>query len=203
MPCSLVGHEDQVMSVDFHPKSPNLLCSCDSNDIIRIWNLKDSSCLGFHKGGNTQVRFQPRQGNLLAAATGNTINLLNVETGVIQHCFKGHEKEIRSMCWDVCGEYLVSTSKDSTRIWSLVTGGKCIHELHIGGVDFTSCTFHPGYTQVVAIGSYQNIYMWNPTMGSKTWTFPAHQGIVSAMSNAPDTNLMASVSHDQWIKLWR
>ncbi|KAL8468052.1 hypothetical protein ACS0TY_031343 [Phlomoides rotata] len=49
MPCSLVGHEDQVMSVDFHPKSPNLLCSCDSNDIIRIWNLKDSSCLGFHK----------------------------------------------------------------------------------------------------------------------------------------------------------
>lgn len=69
--------------------------------------------------------------------------------------FQGHDKDVRSICWDVCGEYLVSVSQDSTRIWSLVMGGKCVHELHSGGRDFASCTFHPAYSQVVAVGTYQ------------------------------------------------
>lgn len=107
------------------------------------------------QGGNRQVRFQPRRGNLLAAATGNSINLINIETGVTEQRFEGHEKDIRSLCWDVCGDYLVSASEDSTRIWSLLSAGKSIHHLNLAGTDFTSCTFHPAYSQVVAIGSYQ------------------------------------------------
>lgn len=63
--------------------------------------------------------------------------------------------EVRTLCWDVCGEYLVSTSQDSARIWSIVAGGKCIQELLSSGRDFASCTFHPAYSQVVAVGSYE------------------------------------------------
>lgn len=40
-------------------------------------------------------------------------------------------------------------------------------------------------------------------MGSRTWKFQAHKGIVSAIANASETNMMASVSHDQWVKLWK
>ncbi|XP_047981706.1 transcriptional corepressor LEUNIG_HOMOLOG-like [Salvia hispanica] len=200
---NLVGHADQVMSVDFHPRKSNLVCSCDCSDEIRLWNFKESACFRFFKGANRQVRFQPRQGNLLAAATGNVINMIDVETGMIRYRFEGHEKDVRTICWDVCGEYLVSTSQDSTRIWSIVSGGKCIHELPACGREFSSCTFHPAYSQVVAVGSYESIYIWNPTMGNKTWKFDGHQGIVSAMANAPETNMIASVSHDQWVKVWK
>ncbi|XP_057764479.1 transcriptional corepressor LEUNIG_HOMOLOG-like [Salvia miltiorrhiza] len=200
---NLVGHADQVMSVDFHPRKTNLVCSCDRSDEIRFWNAKESACSRYFKGANRQVRFQPRQGSLLAAATGNVINLIDVETGMTHYRFEGHEKDVCTVCWDICGEYLVSTSEDSTRIWSIVSGGKCIHELASCGRDFSSCTFHPAYSQVVAVGSYQSIYIWNPTMGNRTWKFHGHHGIVSAMANSPETNMIASASHDQWVKLWK
>ncbi|KAH6773689.1 hypothetical protein C2S52_003405 [Perilla frutescens var. hirtella] len=199
----LVGHADQVMSMDFHPRKTNLLCSCDCNDEIKLWHVKESSCFRSFKGANRQVRFQSRQGNLLAAATGNMINLIDVETGMIQHRFEGHEEDVRALCWDVCGEYLVSTSQDSARIWSIQSGGKCIHELPSSGRDFASCTFHPAYSQVVAVGSYESIYIWNPTMGNRTWKFHGHEGIIPSMANAPETNMIASVSHDQWVKIWK
>ncbi|KAK4439956.1 Transcriptional corepressor LEUNIG [Sesamum alatum] len=200
---NLVGHGEHVMSMDFHPRNTNLLCSCDSNDEIRLWNVKESACFHTLKGANQQVRFQPRQGNLLAAASGNIINLIDVDTGMLQQRLEGHAKDVRSICWDVCGTYLVSVSEDSARIWSLAMGGKCVHELQSGGNKFASCTFHPAYSQVVAVGSYQTIDIWNPTMGNMTWTYQAHQGIISALANASETNMIASVSHDQWIKLWK
>ncbi|XP_011096320.1 transcriptional corepressor LEUNIG-like [Sesamum indicum] len=200
---NFVGHAEHVMSVDFHPRNPNLLCSCDSNDEIRLWNVKESACFHSFKGANQQMRFQPRQGNLLAAASGNIIRVFEVETGIIHHRFEGHAKDVRSLCWDVCGAYLVSVSEDSARIWSVASGGKCVHELKSGGNKFASCTFHPAYSQVVAVGSYQNIDIWNPTMGNKTWSYQAHEGIISALANASETNMIASVSHDQWIKLWK
>ncbi|KAL0353069.1 UNVERIFIED_CONTAM: Transcriptional corepressor LEUNIG [Sesamum angustifolium] len=159
--------------------------------------------LSLIRGANQQVRFQPRQGNLLAAASGNIISVIDVETGMIHHRFQGHAEDVRSICWDVCGTYLVSVSEDSARIWSVASGGKCVHQLQSGGNKFASCTFHPAYSQVVAVGSYQNIDIWNPTMGNKTWSYQAHQGIISALANASETNMIASVSHDQWIKLWK
>ncbi|KAI3456250.1 hypothetical protein Pfo_012913 [Paulownia fortunei] len=200
---NLIGHAEHVTSLDFHPKKANLLCSCDSNDEIRLWNIKESACFHSFKGANRQVRFQPRLGNLLAAATGKVISLIDVETGMIQYRFEGHAKDILSICWDICGQYLVSVSEDSARIWSLVSGGKCVHELHSGGNKFASCTFHPAYAQVVAVGSYQSIDIWNPTMGNRTWNYRAHEGIVSALAHASETNIIASVSHDKWVKLWK
>lgn len=49
----------------------------------------------------------------------------------------------------------MSASQDSCRIWSIVSGGKCIHVLPSTAGDFASCTFHPAYSQVVAVGSYE------------------------------------------------
>ncbi|KAJ9168820.1 hypothetical protein P3X46_020304 [Hevea brasiliensis] len=40
----LLGHADQVMALDFHPRKVDLLCSCDSNDEIRLWNVNRCAC---------------------------------------------------------------------------------------------------------------------------------------------------------------
>lgn len=46
---NLVGHSDQVMSVDFHPRKLNLVASCDCSDEIRLWNAKESTCFRYFK----------------------------------------------------------------------------------------------------------------------------------------------------------
>ncbi|KAL2474057.1 Transcriptional corepressor LEUNIG [Forsythia ovata] len=199
----LVGHVEPVMSLDFHPTKANILCSCDSNDEIRLWNVNESACIRAFKGANRQVRFQPRSGNLLAAATGNVINMIDVETGTIHYRLEGHAKDVRSMCWDISGRYMASVSEDCARIWSIVAGGKSVHHLQSIENKFVSCTFHPVYSLVLAIGSYQSLEIWNPMNGIKMWTHRAHEGIVSGLTHTFATHKIASVSQDSWMKVWK
>lgn len=70
---------------------------------------------------------------------------------------QGHTKHVHSVCWDPSGEYVVSVSEDSVRVWSLSSGndGECVHELSCSGNKFHSCVFHPTYPHLLVIGCYQ------------------------------------------------
>ncbi|KAL9355468.1 hypothetical protein Peur_053438 [Populus x canadensis] len=150
----LLGHAEQVMSLDFHPRKVDLLCSCDGNDEIRLWNVNKRTCMRVSKGATRQVRFQPTTGKLMATSTGNSINVIDVEVGNLVWDLKGHSKEVLSICWDTSGKYIASVSEDSARVWSLV-GGNCLGKLHSNGNKFQSCAFHPGYSMLLIIGGYQ------------------------------------------------
>ncbi|XP_057544253.1 transcriptional corepressor LEUNIG-like isoform X2 [Amaranthus tricolor] len=199
---ALSGHNDHVMSLDFHPRKMDLLCSSDCNDEIRFWDMKDYNCLRVFKGAIKQVRFQPQLGRLLATASGNGVNIFNVETGDFEFDLKGHQSEVRSICWDVTGNYIASVSEESVRLWSILSGGRCIYELQSKGHNFQSCTFHPGHPVLLIIGSYQFLGSWNPTQSSTVNTILAHSGIIASLASSPSTGLIASASHDQSVKLW-
>lgn len=100
------------------------------------------------------------------------------------------------------GKYLASVSEDSARIWS-VSDGKCLYELCSGGNKFQSCTFHPEYVQVLVIGSFEFLELWNPfCQSSITQSCSAHTDIITSLAGSPLDGTIASVSHDQWIKIW-
>lgn len=78
------------------------------------------------------------------------------------YCFaafysQGHSTVVHSVCWDAKGDYLASVSHDSVRVWSLASGGECIHELICNGNKFQSCVFHPSYSTLLVIGGDQVI----------------------------------------------
>ncbi|XP_047182052.1 transcriptional corepressor LEUNIG_HOMOLOG isoform X6 [Vigna umbellata] len=148
------GHTSHVVSLDFHPKKNDLFCSCDDNNEIRIWNINQYSCSRVFKGGSTQVRFQPRVGQLLAAASGSLVSLFDVETDRQMHMFQGHSADVHCVCWDSNGDYLASVSQESVKVWSLASG-ECIHELNSSGNMYHSCVFHPSYSTLLVIGGYQ------------------------------------------------
>ncbi|CAL0334416.1 unnamed protein product [Lupinus luteus] len=214
----LEGHAEQVMSLDFHPRKVDLLCSCDINDVIRLWNVSQGACMHITKykktgsqlsnnntnvlqGGSKQVRFQPDSGKLLATATGNDIKIVDVEADGVLCNLKGHVKDVLSICWDRSGNYIASVSEDSARIWS--SDGKCIHELHSTGNKFQSCIFHPAYLNLLVIGGYQSLELWSPTDGNKTWSVAAHKGLIAGLAESPHDELIASASHDCCVKLWK
>ncbi|XP_055819987.1 transcriptional corepressor LEUNIG-like isoform X2 [Solanum dulcamara] len=199
----LVGHSGDVMSIDFHPTKVGLLSSCDSDGEIRLWDVNTGDCKLNFKRGISQVRFQPQLGYFLASSTGNVITIFDVETNNIQKELQGHVKDIRSICWEMSGNYLASVSEDSARIWS-VSDGKCVYELYSSGNKFQSCTFHPGHALMLVIGSDKLLELWNPFYQSTiTSPYCAHSGIISSLADSPTKRIVASVSHDQWIKIWR
>ncbi|KAJ8549887.1 hypothetical protein K7X08_033594 [Anisodus acutangulus] len=200
---NLAGHAGHVMSIDFHPTNLRLLSSCDSNNEIRLWDIRTGDCIFNFKGGSSQVRYQPRLGNVFASSTGNIVNIFDVETNIILKRLQGHIEDVRSICWDRTGNCLASVSEDSARIW-YVRDGECIHELNSGDNRFQSCTFHPGHSQVLVIGSDKFLDLWNPIFQRNiTWPYSAHDGIVSSLANSFSKGTIASVSHDEQIKIWR
>ncbi|KAK2454264.1 transcriptional corepressor LEUNIG [Trifolium repens] len=195
------GHTSHVASLDFHPKKNDIFCSCDDNNEIRLWNISQYSCTRVFKGGSTQVRFQPRSGHLLAAASGNVVSVFDVETDRQMHSLQGHSAEVHCVCWDTNGDYLASVSQESVKVWSLASGD-CIHELTSSGNMFQSCVFHPSYSNLLVIGGYQSLELWNMAE-NKCMTIPAHEGVISAVAQSPVTGMVASASHDKSVKIWK
>ncbi|KAJ8616177.1 hypothetical protein MRB53_035549 [Persea americana] len=196
------GHGSPVMSLDFHPKKTDLFCSCDNNGGIRYWNASQYSCSRVSKGGIAQVRFQPRVGQFLAAAAENVVSIFDVESDRKTYSLQGHTKVVHSVCWDAKGDYLASVSHDSVRVWSLASGGECIHELIFNGNNFKSCVFHPSYSTLLVIGGDQSLELWNMAE-NKSMTIPAHDGLIVALAQSPVTGMVASASHDKSVKLWK
>ncbi|XP_010940733.1 transcriptional corepressor LEUNIG_HOMOLOG isoform X2 [Elaeis guineensis] len=195
------GHNSQVTSLDFHPKKTDLLCSCDSNGEIRFWSVDQFSCSRVSKGGTVQVRFQPNIGQYLAAAAENVVSIFDVETDRKIYTLQRHTKEVQSICCDNSGELLASVSQDCVKVWSL-SRGDCIHELNSNGNKFHSCVFHPNYPDILVIGGYQSLLLWN-VMENQTLSVAAHEGLIAALAQSQATGMVASASHDNSVKLWK
>ncbi|KAJ9180080.1 hypothetical protein P3X46_008368 [Hevea brasiliensis] len=197
------GHSTCALSVDFHPNRNELICSCDGNGEIRYWSITDSNCAGVFKGGTSHIKFQPRLGRYLAAAEDNAVSILDVETQARQDLLQGHVKPIQFLCWDPSGEYIASVSEDAIRLWKLGSGGEgeCIQELISNGCKFHSCVFHPANSSLLIIGCDQSLELWNTTE-NKSMTVPAHEGLIASLAVSTVTRLVASASHDKFVKLW-
>ncbi|KDP23675.1 hypothetical protein JCGZ_23508 [Jatropha curcas] len=197
------GHSACVMSVDFHPNRNELICSCDGDGQIRYWNITTGICSEAFKGGTALIRFQPRLGRYLAAAEENFVAVIDVETQACLHSLEGHVKPIHFVCWDPSGEYIASVSEDTVRIWTIGSGneGECIHELSSDSNRFHSCVFHPTNPSLLIIGCYQTLKIWN-MIENKTVTLPAHEGLIASLAVSTVNRLVASASHDKFVKLW-
>ncbi|XP_071722577.1 transcriptional corepressor LEUNIG-like, partial [Rutidosis leptorrhynchoides] len=202
---NFMGHSRNVMSVDFHPTKEDLICSCDNNNEVRYWSIKNGSCAGVTKGGSSQIRFQTRIGKILAASTENVVSLLDVETQVCRIKLQGHKNQIQSMCWDRSGDFLATVSDELVRVWAVGPDGKgeYIHELcSSAGNKFRSCVFHPKYPSLLVVGCYETLELWNMAE-NKTMTLNAHDKLVSALAASNVTGMVASASHDKCVKLWK
>ncbi|CAN1331386.1 Transcriptional corepressor LEUNIG, partial [Linum perenne] len=200
---TFTGHSTTVMSVDFHPTKEDLICSCDSNNEMRYWSIKNGSCAGVYKSA-MKMRFQPRHGMFLAAAAENLVYILDVESQVCRLKLQGHKSAVNSVCWDPSGECLASVSDDLVRVWNIGSGsrGECIHELSSSGNKFNTCAFHPTYPSVLIVGCYETLELWHMAE-NKTMTVQAHEKRVSALAVSSASGLVASTSHDMVVKLWK
>ncbi|KAL9397706.1 hypothetical protein Peur_011959 [Populus x canadensis] len=195
------GHSSPIMSLDFHPKKTDLFCFSDYDNEIRYWNINPFTSVRVSKGGNAQVRFQPRVGRLLAAASEKAVTIFDVETDRQIHSFQGHSEMVNYICWDSNGENLASVSQNLVKIWSMASG-ECIQELSSNGNQFHSCVFHPSYSTLLVIGGISLLELWNMAE-NKSMTIPGHENIIAALAQSPVTGMVASASHDSTVKLWK
>ncbi|CAN6454498.1 unnamed protein product [Victoria cruziana] len=204
--CGLSGHMAQVRSLDFHQTNEDILCSCDDNGEIRFWSVKECTThytIKMMQGSATKVRFQPGPSNLVAASADNVVNVFDVESHSAQCSLKGHEKEVRSICWSWDGKILASVSEDCVSVWPMTAKvGQSSHKLRSNGNNFQSCEFHPTHPHVIVVSGYQSIELWD-LISDEAMTVAAHDGLIAGLAKSPVTGLIATASHDKCVKLWK
>lgn len=97
--CTITRHSAYVMSLDFYAIKVDVMCSCDGYSEIIFWSINNGGIVQNFKGGSRHLRFQPRPGGHLAAASEN-----DVKPQACVRRFEGHTKG--SLCWDSSGNVL-------------------------------------------------------------------------------------------------
>ncbi|MBA0702015.1 hypothetical protein Goari_027286, partial [Gossypium aridum] len=169
--CTPEEHTHIITDIRFRPNSTQLATS-SFDTTVRVWDAAQVYPLAplfLHLcvilsygplspvsfvGGCSNVRFQPRIGQFLAAAAETVVSIVDVETDRRTQLLQGHNTEVHSICWDTNGDFLASVSQDSVRVWSLASG-ECIHELNSSGNKFHSCVFHPSFPALLVVSGYQ------------------------------------------------
>ncbi|GJW54641.1 retrovirus-related pol polyprotein from transposon TNT 1-94 [Tanacetum coccineum] len=110
----------------------------------------------------------------------------------------GHAQDVNSICWDPSNARLASVSHESAQVWASTSAGwKCVYSLTSGGHVYTSCLFHPLHPQLLIIGTYQYIQLWDTSNGNKSKLFQSVcSGFVSALTCFPESGLVVSASRD-------
>ncbi|OEL22647.1 Transcriptional corepressor LEUNIG [Dichanthelium oligosanthes] len=91
---TFTGHQASIMSLDFHPNKQDVICSCDSDGQVRSWSTDYANCLAcvkVSKGVAVQLRFQPRKGKYLAAASEKAVFILDGETQIARRSLQSLE----------------------------------------------------------------------------------------------------------------
>ncbi|KAL7084419.1 hypothetical protein ACP275_14G222300 [Erythranthe tilingii] len=197
------GHTSHVMSLDFHPEKNDLFCFSDGKNEINYWSMSPFSHTRISKQeGSGQVRFEPRTGQLLAAASDKVVSVFDVETDRPTQSFQGHSGVVNDICWDVDGDHLASVSEDCIKVWS-VKSGKCIRELNSVGNKFYSCVFHPSHSAILIVGGLGSLDFLIVSENRRMTTITVHENIVAALAQSPVTGMTASASHDNTVTLWK
>lgn len=110
----LLGHEDSIDQLAFHPQNSNLLASVSQNDkTLRIWDLRTNSFIkkfegsGNSKVGNLNVCWSP-QGQYIALGNREyTLSLLDFNRDLKTVKTSKFPYEINAITWDVSGRMLL------------------------------------------------------------------------------------------------
>ncbi|KAK9049862.1 hypothetical protein SSX86_031168 [Deinandra increscens subsp. villosa] len=205
------GHTLPVLSVDFSLKHPTIICSCDIDGEVRLWDIVSHQPLHqFQVGkGVKQLRLQSK-GDVFAAVVGKQImiSIIREDEGgaanLNQANLEGHVSDVKSICWDNDGRFLASVCHDRARIWELINETwKCVHELDSNDFKFESCVFHPVHPQLLIIGSYTFVHIWDFSNGSKVRRVDMRTpGFIASLAASP-AGFVALTNRSGEVNLWR
>jgi WD40 repeat protein len=205
---SLIGHTQQVSSVDFSPPKGDKIASSSRDDTVKLWTwqgkqyqLEKTISRQSPLESSSSVSFNPIISNpLLAFADSKgSVKILGID-GSKKNEFLAHKREIWTVIFSPTGDYLATASDDYTaKLWDIKGKPKTTLEGHDAAVQDIS--FHPTKNLLATVSEDKSVKLWNFN-GQLLKNITGHSDQVTSVRFSPDGNTIATASDDRTIKLW-
>ncbi|WVZ72535.1 hypothetical protein U9M48_020975 [Paspalum notatum var. saurae] len=200
----LEEHSQPISDVRFSPSTLRLATS-SYDKTVRVW---DSDNPGYsirtftgHSASVMSLDFHPNKDDLICSCDGdNEIRFWSIKHGNIVRIFKGGSGQLRFQ--PRYGGYLATASESVVSILDVETQA-CMRrfESHTKNVD--SLCWDPTGEYVVSVSedTVKSLELWDMSE-NRSMTIAAHDSLISAVASS-SSGLVASTSHDKYVKLWR
>jgi U3 small nucleolar RNA-associated protein 13 len=118
------GHDQPILVMDFD-STGMFLGTGAADGTVRVWDIEGGFCTHHfkgHRGVITALKFHPdmKQWLVCSASEDGQIRIWNLLEKSCVTCFEGHMSSVRALDVSLCGEFLMSISRDKmVYLWNL------------------------------------------------------------------------------------
>jgi WD40 repeat protein/serine/threonine protein kinase len=204
---ALKGHTSAVLGVAVSPDG--LQAATASTDrSVKLWELPAGKELTSFPGLNTPihaVQFSP-DGQLLAAGGDDAIiRSWDLSTRAARSQFVGpaHTRPLRGLAFSPSGKELASAGLDRlVKLWNVSTGAEQFKVSGTAWNDYTCVAYAPDGLSIAA-GGDKAVRVWDSATGRDASKLPAVSSVVAALAYSPDGQLLAGVTVDGQVSIWK
>ena len=207
------GQTDIVYSVAW--SRDGLLASGAGDRTIRVWRPETGEqCLTLQGYGHDdrvfRVAWSPDGQTLASGSADNSIRLWDAKTGKWTGGHYGHYAGVNDLAWSPDGRRLASGSYDQwVRMWSVAKRELGWEQLlwqnkgHTAFVSSLAWSPDPDRRMLASGAEDSIIQIWDPESGRPMFRLEGHTGSITGVAFSADSQLLASKSKDNTVRLWR
>ncbi|KAG6489942.1 hypothetical protein ZIOFF_051224 [Zingiber officinale] len=200
---TLEEHSLLITDVRFSSSLPRLATS-SFDKTVRVWDADNPGySLRTFTGHSTSVMsldFHPSKEDLICSCDGDgEMRFWSINNGNCARVFKGGTTQMRFQPRQ--GRYLAVAAESTICVLDVETQCRR-HTLqgHTKHVD--SICWNSSGDRLASVSEDSSLEVWDMNE-NKTMTLPAHEGLIAALAASNATGVIASASHDKFVKLWK
>lgn len=199
-PLDILGEfSDDVNFLSFSNDGQTLI-SKSGNDSIRQWRISDGLLLKHERFDRMNPVTISQDGNLMATATGELVQIWNTSNGTLVGILKGHTWEISSLMFSPDNQTLIAGESGKAHLWR-ISDGALLQTVEIDDPD-RIISISPDMQMLAATDWAGNISLWDASDGRLVYSLTGHTDFVTDIKFSIDKKTLVSASKDETVKVW-